>query len=175
MTVIIDEKVEWTISGTSFFKTANVKAGEHVLYVGDDLSFLARLAVIKANVTNFPQLEDQTFDSALTSLSIHKVEETEELLQRIFAQLKPGGRLVADFAEAETLRYAGEFAYTKSLPDYWDLLCQIGFEAIFVQQITACTIEEVALQGWEELLTIKKFPVKVNRFVALKGCENTEQ
>ncbi|WP_338753251.1 class I SAM-dependent methyltransferase [Bacillus sp. FJAT-52991] len=169
MTAIIDEQVEWTISGTSFFDTANVQEGENVLYIGGNLAFLSRLAAENVSVTSSLPVEDQTFDSALTNLSLQKVEEAETVLKHIFAQLKPGGRLVADFAELETLRHAGEFAYKKSLPDYWDLLREIGFEAIFVQQITACTIEEVVLQGWEELVGTKKFPVKVNRFVALKG------
>lgn len=168
MTAIIDEQVEWTISGASFFDTANVKKGKNVLYIGEDVAFLSKLA--KADVSVTPSLlAERTFDGALTSLSLHKAEGVETLLKQIFTQLKSGGRLVADLAELDTLRRAGKFAYKKSLPDYWDLLREIGFEAIFVQQITACSREEVALQGWDELKKVKKFPIKVNRFVALKG------
>ncbi|WP_100403488.1 hypothetical protein [Bacillus sp. FJAT-42315] len=169
MTAIIDEQVEWTISGASFFDTANVKKGENVLYIGEDVAFLSKLAKADVSVTPSFLAENRTFDGALTSLSLHKTEGVETLLKQIFTQLKPGGRLVADLAELDTLRRAGKFAYKKSLPDYWDLLREIGFEAIFVQQITACSREEVALQGWDELKKVKKFPVKVNRFVALKG------
>ncbi|MGM7636715.1 hypothetical protein [Bacillus sp. Hm123] len=169
MTAIIDEQVVWTISGASFFDTANVKKGENVLYIGGNTALLSELAKANVNVTPALLAKNRTFDIALTSLNLHKKEGVEILLKQIFAQLKPGGRLVADLAELDTLRQAGTFVYKKSLPDYWDLLREIGFEAIFVQQITACSREEVALQGWDELKKVKKLPVKVNRFVALKG------
>ncbi|WP_100330329.1 hypothetical protein [Bacillus xiapuensis] len=165
---------EWTISGASFFETAAIQEGEKVLYIGEASSFAGDYQLERKDLTAISPEEHRLgasrYHAALAQLSLHRSDHAENLLKAVFAQLKPGGRFIADLAESETLRYGGPFVYKRNLPDYWDTLREVGFEAIFVQQISVYTEEEVILQGWDDLVGIKHFPVKVNRFVALRGA-----
>ncbi|KAB7705358.1 methyltransferase domain-containing protein [Bacillus aerolatus] len=174
--IVKDEVLEWTISTESFLQTARVKQGERVFWIGELSSPLAaRLTVEKANITavspsvNVKSAEKKQFDGVIAQTGIHFLDEGDEWLRKSFDLLKPGGRLVVDLAEAGTLQHVKGVTYGKSLPDYWDLLREAGFETIFVQQIAARSLVEVIGQGWTELAETTEFPAIVNRFIALKG------
>lgn len=169
-----DHILEWTISASSFLKTASLQQGESVLWIGSATApGLTGLMNEKAQITiispSFFTSERSQFDVAAAQLGIHFLDKGEEWLRKSFNLLKPGGRLVIDLAEASALRSIEEKNYIKSLPDYWDLLREIGFEAIFVQQITVRSLSEAIEQGWTELTEKVPFPAVVNRFIALKG------
>lgn len=170
-----DSVLEWTISAESFLQTVRVQSGESILWIGETPSpLLTRIAVEQAAAITvispslFSSGEEQ-YDVAATQLGIHFLDGGEEWLRKSFNLLKPGGRLVIDLAEAATLQHAKGADYIKSLPDYWDLLREIGFETIFVQQITARSFAEAVEQGWTELFEDAAFPAVVNRFIVLKG------
>ncbi|KMY53026.1 hypothetical protein AC623_02660 [Bacillus sp. FJAT-27231] len=180
MTVINQRKftkesvLEWTVSAESFLQTMSVQPSERILWLGEALSpALTSLTTEKAEITTispflFTSNEEQ-FDVAAAQLDIHFLDEGEAWLRKSFHLLKPGGRLVIDLAETATLQHAKGARYVRNLPDYWDFLREIGFEAIFVQQITALSLAEAVEQGWTELIDGAAFPAAVNRFIVLKG------
>ncbi|MEK4031147.1 hypothetical protein MKZ02_21815 [Pseudobacillus sp. FSL P4-0506] len=169
-----DRILEWTISAESFLETASVQQNESILWIGSaSTPSLTRWVSERAQITVIsPSLftsKKSQFDVAAAQLGIHFLDEGEEWLRKSFHLLKPGGRLIIDLAEAITLENIEGKNYIKSLPDYWDLLREIGFEAIFVQQITVRSLAEAMEQGWIELTERAMFPAVVNRFIALKG------
>jgi hypothetical protein len=113
--------------------------------------------------------EEKQVDALVTQLGLHQAEQPKELLSSAYVKLKPGGRLIADLAEEKVLRQSGDFPYQADLSDYWSLLQRVGFQTIYVQQISAGSLEEVIKQGWTELIGATEFPVAVYRFLAVKS------
>lgn len=171
--VASDQVLGWTISSGSFLQTANIKQEENVLWIGDSLPpaiiHANKARVVMASSAVFNSVKSG-FDVAASQLGIHFLENGEEWLRQSFHLLNLGGRLVIDLAEPSALQQSADAKYIGSLPDYWDLLREIGFEAIFVQQIAVHSFLEAIEQGWAELEEEAPFPAAVNRFVALKGC-----
>ncbi|MFK2826096.1 methyltransferase domain-containing protein [Bacillus sp. B190/17] len=170
-----EDAAEWTIAADSFLHTVRMREGEHILWLGEDASpLLSKIAIEKARViTASPSASpfaEAQFDGVAGQLGIHFWDEGEDWLRKSFDLLKAGGRLVIDLAEEGALRHIEDIAYIKSLPYYWDLLREIGFETIFVQQVTARSTVEAIGQGWTELIETPELPIVVNRFIALKGC-----
>lgn len=164
----------FSISSESFIKTAQIKKGEKILFIGESYApAVSQLISAQAKVTTLSQAEETDekeygFDGVVTQFGLHRSADPLHLLTAAFALLKTNGRLVADLAEASVLEDIGGFTYEASLADYWTLIQRAGFEAVLVQQISVNSKEEAIKQGWQDLARAKTYPITVNRFIAIK-------
>ncbi|OXS78011.1 hypothetical protein [Domibacillus enclensis] len=170
MTIIEKTNKPLKIEQGNLFATIHPQQGERVMVIGGSDILTARCSDAGASVwpvISFNQVQQDEFDTVAAPLSIHSYADGAQWASKAYDALKKDGRFVADFAEAESLPSAVDFPYAESLAGYWERLKAAGFSTILFQQLSVTSAKEAVLNGWTELVS-SKYPVKVNRFIAVK-------
>ncbi|MET1031828.1 hypothetical protein [Domibacillus tundrae] len=170
MTVIDKTDKPLKIEQGNLYATIHPQQGERVMIIGGSETLMARCSDAGAAVlpaASFSQVKQNEFDTVAAPLSIHPYADGAQWTAKAYEALRQGGRFVADFAEADSLPSATDFPYAESLAGYWERLKAAGFSTIFFQQLSAGSAKEAVLNGWTELVP-SKYPVTVNRFIAVK-------
>ena len=170
MTVIEKADKPLKIEKGNLYATIYPQQGERVMIIGGSEILTARCSDAGAAVlpvSSFSQVQQNEFDTVAAPLSVHSYADGAQWTAKAYKALKQGGRFVADFAEANSLPSASDFPYAESLAGYWERLKAAGFTTILFQQLSAGSAKEAVLNGWTELAPAK-YPVTVNRFVAVK-------
>lgn len=170
MTIIEKTDKPLKIEQGNLYATIHPQQGERIMIIGGSETLTARCSDAGAAVLpaiSFSQVKQNEFDTVAAPLSVHSYADGAQWAAKAYEALTEGGRLVADFAEASSLPSASEYPYAESLAGYWERLKAAGFSTILFQQLSASSGKEAVLNGWTELVPAK-YPVKVNRFVAVK-------
>ncbi|OLN23667.1 hypothetical protein BTO30_03610 [Domibacillus antri] len=164
------QEKELKITSGNLYNTIQPQPGERIMVIGGSATLTARCSDAGAHVlpaVTFIQVKEKNFDTAAAPLSIHQYAEGAQWTAKAYSALKTGGRFIVDFAESSSLPSASDYPYAETLTGYWERLKSAGFSIILFQQLTAETAQEAVLNGWTELVS-SKFPVTVNRFIAVK-------
>lgn len=154
----------------NLYTTIRPQQGERVMIIGGSETLTARCSDAGAAVlpvVSFAQVQHHKFDTVAAPLSVHPYADGAQWTAKAYEALKEGGRFVADFAESSSLPSASDYPYAESLAGYWERLKAAGFSTILFQQLSAKSAQEAVLNGWTELVS-SKYPVTVNRFIAVK-------
>lgn len=170
MTVIDKTDKPLKIERGNLYATIHPQQGERIMIIGGSEPLTARCSDAGAAVlpaVSFSQVKQNEFDTVAAALLIHLYADGAQWTVKAYEALKQGGRFVADFAEADSLPSASDYPYAESIAGYWERLKAAGFSTILFQQLSAKSPKEAVLNGWTELVS-SKYPVTVNRFIAVK-------
>ncbi|OMP68075.1 class I SAM-dependent methyltransferase [Domibacillus epiphyticus] len=164
------QEKELKITAGNLYNTIQPQPGERIMVIGGSATLTARCSdagAVVLPVAAFTQARDGNFDTVAAPLSIHEYAEGAQWTSKAYDALKTGGRFVVDFAESSSLPSASDYPYAETFPRYWERLKAAGFKTILFHQLSAETAKEAVLNGWTELAAAK-YPVTVNRFIAVK-------
>ncbi len=154
----------------NLYNTINPQQQERLMIIGGSETLTARCldaGAIVLPVTSFSQIKQNEFHTVAAPLSIHQYADGAQWTAKAYEALKEGGRFIVDFAEVDFLPSASDFPYAETLTGYWERLRSVGFKTILFEQLTAKTAKEALLNGWTEITPVR-FPVIINRFIAVK-------
>ncbi|WP_046174722.1 class I SAM-dependent methyltransferase [Domibacillus indicus] len=154
----------------NLYATIQPKQGERIMIIGGSEILTARCSDAGAAVlpaVSFSQVKQNEFDVVTAPLSVHSYADGAQWTAKAYEALRDGGWFVADFAEADSLPSTTDYPYVETLAGYWERLKASGFTTILFQQLSADSPKEAVLNGWTELMS-SKYPVTVNRFIAVK-------
>lgn len=180
----------------------DAEPGERIIDLGCGTGHLtARLAAAGVSVTGldiseemiaaararYPEVEfliadartfvvDEPVDAVFSNATLHWIPEADQVAARVFAALRPGGRLVAEFGGSGNVARIGEAVgqvlgplgavswpdqYYPSPQAYTEVLSRAGFAVRRIELVERPTLLPAGLRGWLQMFrgeTLRAIP-----------------